>query len=382
MLTAAGCKGRRDRLWSTLPKSVELAIVADPQHLMYFANYFQSPFEFRSTNAGAILILRRDGKATLVTDSMVKGFADAAHVDEVIAPVWYNGKQTAPHREGQLVRSALEAIGKVTSPAVGLELAAVPAGILAGLQAAASSLAIVDLDPLIHPLKRAKDPDEMVLMRQSMAAGEAGFAAALADLKPGMSEMEAFDLVLTAARKAAGFPVGIYGDFVSGPRCEKVGGPASHRIIEKGDLFLLDFSVIVGGYRGDFANTFVVGAQPTAEVRRHFEACQDAMAAGEALLRPGAECATIDRAVRDSFASKHLSENFGSHAGHGLGLGHPDPPYIVPQSSDVLMVGDVVTLEPGQYIAGVAGMRIERNYLITEQGYELLTRHEIRIEQS
>lgn len=381
MLTADGCKARRERLWSKVPKTLESVIIADPQHLMYFANYFQNPFEFRSTNAGAILRLTRDGQATLITDNLVKVFADAAHVDEVIAPTWYSGKATAPHREGLLIESALEVAGRDPGPAVGLELSSVPAGITEGLRAKYPSIEFFNVDPLIHPMKRAKDPDEMVLMRQSIAAGEAGFAAALASVKPQMTEMDAFYLVQTAAMQQAGFPVAIYGDFVSGPRCEKVGGPPSHRVIDKGDLFLLDFSVIVAGYRGDFANTFCVAADPTSEQKRLFEACQEAMAVGESMLWPGVRCADIDRAVRDSFAAKHLAENFGSHVGHGLGLGHPDPPYIVPNSSDVLMAGDVVTLEPGQYIAGVAGMRIERNYLITPDGYENLTGHAIRMEQ-
>jgi Xaa-Pro aminopeptidase len=90
-------------------------------------------------------------------------------------------------------------------------------------------------------------------------------------------------------------------------------------------------------------------------------------------VRAGRAARDIDAAVRSSFAGKHLAENFRSHSGHGIGLGHPDPPYLVPDSTDTLVVGDVIAIEPGQYITGVAGMRYERNYLVTEMGCEVLT---------
>ena len=89
----------------------------------------------------------------------------------------------------------------------------------------------------------------------------------------------------------------------------------------------------------------------------------------------------VDAAVRGHFASLGLDPYFPTHSGHGLGLGHPEPPYFVPESSDTLQVGDVVALEPGLYVEGTGGMRYERNYLITSGGFETLSNHEIRIAQ-
>jgi Xaa-Pro aminopeptidase len=106
----------------------------------------------------------------------------------------------------------------------------------------------------------------------------------------------------------------------------------------------------------------------------------DALAAGEKMIRAGVACRDLDRAVRDSFAAKHLAESFTSHSGHGLGLGHPDAPYLVPESSDTLVAGDVIAIEPGQYIKGVGGMRYERNYLVTDSGYETLSHLELKID--
>jgi Xaa-Pro dipeptidase len=98
-------------------------------------------------------------------------------------------------------------------------------------------------------------------------------------------------------------------------------------------------------------------------------------------LKPGTPARDIDAAVRGHFASLGLDQYFPTHSGHGLGLGHPEPPYFAPESSDTLEAGDVVALEPGLYVEGVGGMRYERTYLITPDGPETLSNHRITIDQ-
>ncbi|MDR3632911.1 MAG: Xaa-Pro peptidase family protein [Isosphaeraceae bacterium] len=380
MLTPEGCATRRQRLWDALPSPCDVLIVSDPQHLIYFANYETSPFVFRANDAGALLVLE-PGKATLVADSMLRPFCDQAHVDEVVAPDWYNGKTSAPHRQGLLVRTALDVLAQRHGRRIGVELGTAPGGVLEGLRGARPGLELFDLDPVIRPLKRAKDADELDVLRRSFRAGEAGHAAAMAGIQPGMTELDAYLLVQSAAIKELGEPAIVYGDFASGTRCEiERGGPPTHRTIERGDLFLLDYSVIVRGYRGDFTNTFAVGSRATARQRELFDACLGALRAGEALLKPGTPGRAVDEAVHAHFQALGLDVYFPSHTGHGIGLGHPDPPYLVPESTDTLIAGDVVTLEPGLYIRGEGGMRIEHNYLITANGFETLTHHRLAID--
>ncbi len=139
----------------------------------------------------------------------------------------------------------------------------------------------------------------MEIIRKSIHAGEAGHAAALAGIKPGMTELEAFVLVQHAATEAAGEQVVVYGDFASGPRLvTDRGGPPTHRKIDPGDLFLLDYSVIVHGYRGDFTNTFNVGGASKPGQRDLFDACVGAISAGESALKAGVPAKAIDDAVR------------------------------------------------------------------------------------
>ena len=194
-----------------------------------------------------------------------------------------------------------------------------------------------------------------------------------------MTELDVYAGISSACTVATGHPVVVYGDFAVSPGSAKRGGMATKCALKNGDTLILDFSVVIQGYRSDFTNTLVVGGQPTAQQQQLFETCHTAMKAGEKLLHPGANCRAIYDAVRDVFAVVGQADAFPHHAGHGLGLAHPEPPFFVKNSTDTLQTGDVVTLEPGAYIDGIGGIRIEHNYLITPAGFEQLSQHTLSL---
>jgi Xaa-Pro aminopeptidase len=140
---------------------------------------------------------------------------------------------------------------------------------------------------------------------------------------------------------------------------------------------ILDFSVVIGGYRADFTNTIAVGGRPTAEQARLADLCLAAMAAGEQALRPSASARLVFESLNRPLRGADPALGLTGHGGHGIGLAHPEPPIIVPNSSDSLELGDIITLEPGAYVAGIGGMRFENNYAITANGVERLTNHTI-----
>jgi Xaa-Pro aminopeptidase len=380
MLTETGCQARRDRLWQTIDASVDWIIITNRQSLTYFANFTPSPFVFNSQGAAAGLILGRGGEAILIADNVQEPFLSAAFAIEKISPLWYRCVESAGHRTRLLIDALRERVKKCPGSAIGYERSSCPAGVVQDLRDDRAQLRLIDVDQNILAMRRSKFPDEVVMIRLSLAAATAALRAAMAELRPGMTEFDANRLVERVAGEAAGCQVLVYGDFVSGARCEKGGGPPSSRTICPGDLVLLDFSVVIDGYRGDFCNTFVCGGHVTARQRELYDACVAAMQAGEALLRKGVSCRAVHAAVRDKLAERDLAQYFPHHAGHGVGLGHPEAPFIVPESSEALAAGDVVTLEPGVYLPGTAGMRYERNYLITETGCELLSDHPISID--
>src|SRR5690606_25591508 len=107
----------------------DAVIVSDPQHLVYFANFAISPFEFRANDAGALLLMR-PGHATLIADNLLDPHAERAHVDERWAAEWYTGRSSAPDRRGLLVRAARQALAKWSPRRLGIEPGSLPVGVL------------------------------------------------------------------------------------------------------------------------------------------------------------------------------------------------------------------------------------------------------------
>lgn len=360
MLTADGCRGRVRRLLAALKPTAPL-LLADPIHLRYFANADADPFSL-GADFGGFLKVAPDGRTTLYHDHRAPKSLDGAFADERVAVKWYDGKTPGQGPRRLILRDVVEL-----------------AGTGGRVHDALTDPDAVRLHTAVGELRRRKDPDEVSLLKACMAATDAGQAWALANVKAGMTELDVYAGVLAECTRAAGHPVVVYGDFAVISSPDKRGGMATNRVINPGDTFVLDFSVVIRGYRSDFTNTLVVGAEPTPEQRRLFDLCVAAMAAGEGVLKAGAACQAVYDAVRGVFAAAGMEKAFPHHAGHGLGISHPEPPYFVQQSEGNVVAGDVVTLEPGLYVEGVGGVRIEHNYLVTDAGFERLSGHEIRL---
>jgi hypothetical protein len=371
MLTAEGCQQRRLRFWNQLEDSLRAAgqrpegdhvRLADLLHLQYLANFHVDPISLNA-GFGGVLLLRRDGHTRLLHDDRLGAAAAEAHVDERTVVPWYDGQ--SPGRGPR----QLALLGEVNPTHGGMHIHDRPG------DPAASAVVRT-----LARLRRQKDPDEVALLRRCMRAGEAGHAWAREHVKPGMTELDVYGGVCAACARTAGQPVIVYGDFAVSPGPERRGGPPTNRVLQQGDLFILDFSVVIGGYRSDFTNTLCVGKAPTADQQRLYDLCCQAMRAGEHQLREGATCQAVYNAVNDLFAREGMEEQFGHHAGHGIGLTHPEAPFFVRHADETLLAGDVVTLEPGLYVAGIGGIRIEHNYLITATGHERLSQHAITLQ--
>lgn len=388
MLTQEGCLARRRRLWDAVPQSVEWLLVADPRHVNYLSNFWVQPLSFSGFERG-LLLLERSGRTTLLGDNFaIRAAAAQPFVDREVVEKWYDHAHAVRNRDHALF-AALKQVAPELAGKPGLvEAEWLPlgaAGIL-GLDAAAYTLAEEgesgadrDLGTILRRLRRQKEADELSLIRESVKAGEAGLARLREVLRAGISEMDVYLEVQKAALGAVNRPGLVYGDFrATYPEKPKLGGLPSDRIIQNGDLFILDYSVVLNGYRADFTNTLAVG-QPSEGAKELFALCQAGMAGAEKSLKAGAKASDVHAATAAPYVAAGKQQAFMHHAGHGIGLAHPEPPILVPQSTDVLVTGDVITIEPGAYIEGVAGMRIERNYLITETGYETLTHHQISL---
>lgn len=361
MLTAEGCRVRRQRLWERLAPHVQLPVLllADPLHLRYLANFDVDPFSL-GADYGALLAIRPDGHATVYHERRLPASVQLAHVDERVILPWYDGQTpgTGPRRLALL--PALQSNGGRIHDSIADDLGPMVIATLADL-------------------RRQKDADEIELLRRCMRVGEVGHAWARANVRAGMTELDVYNGIFTACSQHTGAATIVYGDFAVSPGTSRRGGPPTRHVLQNGEMLILDFSVVLGGYRSDFTNTLVVGGQPTPEQQRLCDACVAAMHAGEAQLRAGNSCQAVDDAVCGAFAARGLAAHFPHHAGHGLGVAHPEAPFFVRRSTETLIEGDVVTLEPGLYIDGIGGIRIEHNYAITVAGFERLSQHPITL---
>ena len=356
MLTSEGCRERRRQFLERLGHDGPV-LLADPLHLRYFANFHVEPMSL-GADFGGLLLIQPDGHATLFHDNRLPKSVEQSHADDRKPLVWYTGQEPGQGPRRMILRCVVEQNG-------------------GRIHDSLTDVLAPKVFEITSDMRRRKDPDEVELLKACMRATEAGHSWARANIKSGMTELDVYGGVSNACAKAAGHWVQVYGDFTVSPGSAKRGGPPTPHVLAAGETFILDYSVVIQGYRSDFTNTLVVGPVPTAEQRALFDLCVAAMTAGERELKAGTTCQTVYDAVRNAFGS--MADSFPHHAGHGLGISHPEAPFIVRHSTETLVAGDVVTLEPGLYADGVGGVRIEHNYLVTETGYERLSNHEIRL---
>lgn len=374
MLTQEGCFKRRARLWASLPDTVEWVLVTNPRHVKYLSNIWVNPVSF-SAGQPVWLHLERAGKAVALADNFtLKSLSGEAYVDQTVSETWYDGKHSVENRDYKHLAALKQACGTLDAASGLVETESFP---VAGRETVRGEQTLnLRLGDVIKSLRRRKEPDEVEHLKTCMRACEAGHGAALEFVRPGVTDMDVYRAVHAAVLEAAGRPCVVYGDFrATNASTPKAGGLPIGETLKEGDLFILDYSVVLEGYRSDFTNTIAVG-DPRPDQESLMQACLAGLEAAEAVLKAEVACKTVFDICSGAVAAKGF-QPLSSHAGHGLGLEHPEPPAIVPESTDTLLAGDVVTLEPGNYIEGIGGVRIERNYLITETGAENLSRHRI-----
>jgi len=224
----------------------------------------------------------------------------------------------------------------------------------------------------VEKLRRIKDRSEQAAIAKSMAMLDRGFEYICGFIKPGVTEA-AISLELEIFMRHQGasgtsFPFII----ASGPRASLPHGEATDRVIREGDILTLDFGVIMEHYCSDMTRTVTVGVPPP-EMEKIYYIVLEAQRAGLNAVKAGVAASAVDKAARDVIEAHGYGEFFGHGTGHGVGLAVHEAPRLSARDNTVLEAGMVVTVEPGIYLPGQGGVRIEDSVLVEQDGCRLLT---------
>ncbi len=358
---------------SAVRRGADALLITSPVHLFYLAG-----IHLPGSRPAALLL--DSSRAEFV------GCEDDALSARQAAP-WLTHFSEFPYHPRQGAGALLEGFERAMADALQRWSAISCWGVEAGHlpQAAGRVLGpalTVDVTEIILRARLRKRPDEIARVAAAVSCNDTAFQAVAGAIRAGISELEllgqAFAGMCRAAEEAPFLNLAV-SDAVSGPRTWEIGGPATARRLQPGELFLLDISTRYQGYFADTTRCFILG-EPGAELAKMHRTLEEAVQAGQEAIRPGLRAGELDAIVRGIvLGAGYPPEHFPHHVGHGIGLAPQEDPWIVPDNDQMLEEGMVFTLEPGIYIPGVGGMRLEDNFVVTANGCQALSSYPRRL---
>jgi Xaa-Pro dipeptidase len=223
---------------------------------------------------------------------------------------------------------------------------------------------------VLVPLRMRKDPDELDALRRSAATADAGVLGAVQACWPGATERDVATRAAQAIHRAG---AALFTLVASGPHSAFPHHETTDRALQRGEPVLLDLGARVDGYCSDITRMVFLG-EPTARYREIHGVVEEAVRAALGTIRPGVPIAEVDRAARRVIAQAGYADRFVHRTGHGLGLSPHEPPSVTHTNLLPLEEGMVFTVEPGIYLPGEFGVRLEEAVVIHEEGPEILSR--------
>ncbi len=263
-------------------------------------------------------------------------------------------------------------------PRVGIETALITEKTGKRLRELLPRALFVTLDDFVSPLMQVKDAGEVANIRRAADIAETAFADILPLIRPGVRELDlAAELEYRMSTGGSERPAFVT-IVASGYRSAMPHGNASEKKVQKGDFITFDFGATVNGYVSDITRTVVLG-KASARQKKVYNLVLKAHDVAIAKARPGLKCADLDKIARDVITRGGYGKQFDHSLGHGIGLVIHEAPGLSSRSQAVLQSGMVVTIEPGIYIAGWGGVRIEDDILIRPGKAQVITKSDSRL---
>lgn len=228
-------------------------------------------------------------------------------------------------------------------------------------------------ESIVSELRLKKSDEEAKAIQQASKIAEAALEFSLRDVKPGRTEREIASKLSSELLRRGGGGISFGPIVLSGPKSALPHGVPDERKMEEGEWLLIDFGTSFNGYHCDITRTFVVSGSPTDRMREVYEAVLQANIRGVAASRPGVTYDYVHKNCQANLRTPRFKEFMTHRTGHGLGLEIHEPPSVMAGNGGIVEEGAVFTIEPGLYLEGWGGVRIEDNVRVTEQGCDLLT---------
>jgi len=327
--------------------------------------FYLTGMTFHVSERPVVALFTTDDQAGIVVPLLEAGTTDTA----------YNPVRSFPYTDEAGYAHAFEEVCAALSLAgrtIGVEALQMRVLELRLLEHCAPVCRMVPADSALSASRICKDESELATIRQAVAITEKGLAAAVGQIERGMSERQVASLVTIELLRAGAEHMAFGPLVVAGPNAASPHASAGDRPIEAGDTIVIDCGAVYGGYAGDITRTFSIGPLDS-EMKHVYEVVRAANQAGRETVRPGASAESIDQAARGVIERAGYGEYFFHRTGHGLGLEVHEEPYMVAGNQLALEPGMVFTVEPGIYLPGHGGVRIEDDMVVTQTGGESLT---------
>lgn len=274
--------------------------------------------------------------------------------------------------ERKTITALAERAAKKGSGRVGFEAHDVSVELLDRMQNAAPGAEFVSLERVVEQSRQVKDDGELELMRSACAISDRAFRHVLSAIEPGVTEREVARALEERFVEYGADGPGFETIVASGPAGAEPHHRPTDRRLSRGDFVTMDFGARYRGYHADMTRTVVVG-EATEWQRELYDVVAEAQRAGREALIPGRELVDVYETARSVIRDAGHDEHFRHGLGHGIGLEVHEQPFIGHEATGTLSAGVPVTIEPGVYLPGQGGVRIEDTLVVRPEGPELLT---------